>query len=128
MAYIHWMKNFNASVAREVKEMTRREVIQKAIEGNITWLQAADICQVSPRHMLRLRLRYQELGIDGLRDRRTGKRQSRVEYHSRWREMTSSLSYYGASLDRNGELNLGCLFGYSWQTFQTFRLFFDSRY
>lgn len=62
-------------VAREARTMTRAEVIQKAIEKRITWLQAASICQVDPRHMLRLRRRYEQFEADGLRDRRTGKRQ-----------------------------------------------------
>lgn len=55
--------------------MTRRDVIQKAIERSITWQQAADICGVTGRHMSRLREQYERLGIDGLRDRRTGRRQ-----------------------------------------------------
>lgn len=55
--------------------MTRRDVIQKAIEGRITWQQAASICRVTPRHMSRLRERYERFGIEGLRDGRTGKRQ-----------------------------------------------------
>jgi hypothetical protein len=62
-------------VARQARTMTRAEVIRKAIEKRITWQQAADICQVSPRHLLRLRQRYELYEIDGLRDRRTGKRQ-----------------------------------------------------
>ena len=57
--------------------MTRREVIQKAIEKKITWIQAASICGVTTRHMSRLRERYERLGIEGLRDGRTGKRQPR---------------------------------------------------
>jgi hypothetical protein len=57
--------------------MTRQEVIQKAIERAITWQQAADICGVTPRHMSRLRERYERLGIDGIRDGRTGKVQPR---------------------------------------------------
>lgn len=57
--------------------MTRREVIQKAIEKRITWLQASAICGVTPRHMSRLREYYEKFGVDGLRDRRTGKRQPR---------------------------------------------------
>lgn len=57
--------------------MTRREVIQKAIEKKITWIQAASICGVTARHMSRLRERYERLGIGGLRDGRTGKRQPR---------------------------------------------------
>jgi hypothetical protein len=59
----------------EARVMTRREVIQKAMEGKITWLQASQICSISPRHMLRLRERYQKLGDQGLRDGRQGKRQ-----------------------------------------------------
>lgn len=57
--------------------MTRQEVIQKAIEKKITWLQAADICGVTARHMSRLRERFELLGLDGLRDGRTGKSQPR---------------------------------------------------
>ena len=57
--------------------MTRQEVIQKAMEKKITWQQAADICGITARHMSRLREQYQELGIDGLRDGRTGKPQPR---------------------------------------------------
>jgi transposase len=63
------------SLAQEVRAMTRREVIQRAIDKAITWQQAADICGVTARHMSRLRQRYEQLGIDGLRDRRNGKRQ-----------------------------------------------------
>ena len=55
--------------------MTRRDVILKAIEGRITWTQAASICRLTPRHMARLRERYERLGMLGLRDGRTGKRQ-----------------------------------------------------
>lgn len=65
------------TLAVEVRAMTRQEVIQKAIEKKITWLQAADICRVTPRHMSRLKERYLELGLDGLRDGRTGKVQPR---------------------------------------------------
>jgi transposase len=62
-------------LAQEVRIMTRQEVIQKAIEKRITWQQAADICGVTARHMSRLRERHEQFGIDGLRDRRTGRRQ-----------------------------------------------------
>jgi transposase len=71
------MKHLNTEVAREAKTMTRREVIQKAIEKRITCIQAATICGVTARHMARLRERYERLGITGLRDGRTGKRQPR---------------------------------------------------
>ncbi len=62
-------------VAREARRMTREDVIRKAIEKKITWSQAASICRVTARHMRRLRERYEEFKIEGLRDRRTGKRQ-----------------------------------------------------
>lgn len=55
--------------------MTKEEVLLKAVEKRITWLQAADILGVSPRHARRLRERYERFGIPGLRDGRTGKRQ-----------------------------------------------------
>lgn len=64
-------------LAREIKAMTRAEVIQKAIEGRIDWLQAASICRVTDRHMRRLRERYERLGMPGLRDGRCGKHQPR---------------------------------------------------
>lgn len=75
--YASGMPGDSSALAQEAKAMTREEVILKAIEGRITWQQAADICRVSSRQMLRMRLRYQELGVEGLRDGRTGKRQPR---------------------------------------------------
>ena len=57
--------------------MTRVEVMKKAIEGRITWQQAADICRLTPRHMRRLRERFERLGHHGLKDGRQGKSQPR---------------------------------------------------
>jgi Helix-turn-helix domain len=62
-------------VAREAKAMTRQEVIQKAMAGRISWIQAADICRVTERHMRRLRDRYERFSVGGLRDGRAGKQQ-----------------------------------------------------
>jgi hypothetical protein len=62
-------------LAKEAKVMTRDEVLKKAFEGRITWLQAAEICGITPRHLLRLREQYQALGREGLRDGRAGRRQ-----------------------------------------------------
>ena len=70
-------KRHTAGPWREVRAMTRREVIQKAIEGKITWVAAASICGVTPRHMERLRERYERLGLEGLGDGRRGKAQPR---------------------------------------------------
>lgn len=52
--------------------MTKKEVITKAIDKRITWLQAADILGVTARHMRRLRVRFEEHGWGGLRDGRVG--------------------------------------------------------
>lgn len=52
--------------------MTRREVIERAIEGKINWIQAADILDLTPRHLRRLRHRYERLGDPGLVDGRRG--------------------------------------------------------
>jgi len=53
--------------------MTKKEVILKAIEGRITWIQAADILGVSARHMRRIKLGYDRHGFDALQDHRGGK-------------------------------------------------------
>lgn len=53
--------------------MTKAQIIVRAIEGRITWIQAATILGVSDRHMRRLKERYERDGYDGLRDCRGGK-------------------------------------------------------
>ena len=53
--------------------MTRNEIIIKAIEGRITWIQAASILGITDRHMRRLKKRYMEFGYEGLRDYRGGR-------------------------------------------------------
>lgn len=53
--------------------MTKKEVMLKAIEGRITWIQAADILGITARHMRRIKTRYEEFGFDALRDHRAGK-------------------------------------------------------
>jgi hypothetical protein len=64
------MDDITLRVARESKAMTRQDAIKKAVEGKINWLQAADILQLSVRHMRRLRERYEQFGIPGLKDGR----------------------------------------------------------
>jgi hypothetical protein len=56
-------------VAREAKQMTKRQVMMKAISGEITWLAAADILGVTPRHMRRMRRAMEIHGFGELRDR-----------------------------------------------------------
>ena len=42
--------------------MTREQVIRKALEGHISWEQAAAICRLTARHLRRVRVRYEQLG------------------------------------------------------------------
>ncbi len=53
--------------------MTKKEVMLKAIEGRITWIQAAEILGISERHMRRIKTRYEEFGFDALRGHRAGR-------------------------------------------------------
>jgi transposase len=54
------------------RAMKVQEVILRAMAKKITWWQAAEIIGISDRHMRRWRERYEELGYDGLFDRRRG--------------------------------------------------------
>lgn len=67
------MKAIEREVARKARAMTRNEVIVRAIEGKLSWIQAAEICGVSPRQMRRLKKRWEQWGYDGLVDGRSGK-------------------------------------------------------
>ena len=50
--------------------MTRREVIVKAVDGQITWVAAAQIIGITDRQMRRLKRRYEAQGIDAVMDHR----------------------------------------------------------
>jgi len=52
--------------------MKVQEVLLRAMSGQLTWLQAADILGWSPRTVRRWRVRYEQRGYDGLFDRRRG--------------------------------------------------------
>jgi transposase len=56
-----------AAVERAMKV---QEVILQALSGRQSWLQVADVLGVSPRTVRRLRLRYEQVGYDGLFDHR----------------------------------------------------------
>ena len=56
-----------AAVERAMKV---QEVIMRAMAKRITWWQAAEILGVSPRTMRRMRQNWEEVGYDGLFDRR----------------------------------------------------------
>lgn len=58
--------------ARSVERaMKFQEVILRAMSGQITWLQAAEILGMTPRNIRRYRARLEKGGYDGLLDRRT---------------------------------------------------------
>ena len=50
--------------------MTRKEIILKAINQDISWIQAATILGISDRQMRRLKTAYEKYGFGGLRDNR----------------------------------------------------------
>src|SRR6187401_244496 len=52
------------------RAMRIQEVVLRAMSGQLSWLQAAEIIGVTPRQMRRWRARYAEHGYDGLLDRR----------------------------------------------------------
>jgi transposase len=52
------------------RAMKVQEVILRAIDGQLTWVQAADILGCSPRTIRRLRWRLQHVGYEGLLARR----------------------------------------------------------
>jgi len=50
------------------RAMKVQEVILRALSGQLTWLQAAEILERSPRSIRRLRWRFEHWGYDGLFD------------------------------------------------------------
>jgi Winged helix-turn helix len=52
------------------RAMKVQEVILRALAGQLTWIQAAEILGCSPRTIRRLRWRLEHVGYDGLFDRR----------------------------------------------------------
>lgn len=50
--------------------MTREKILMMAVEGKISWLRAADILRVTPRHLRRIRRRWERDGALALVDRR----------------------------------------------------------
>lgn len=67
----------HAEVARKAREMTRREVVMKAIAGAMTWAVAATVLGVTERHMRRIRDKYEEFGVEAFEDGRAGRRRKR---------------------------------------------------
>jgi len=52
------------------RAMKVQEVMMRAIDGSLLWVEAAEIIGVSPRTMRRWKIRYERHGYDGLFDRR----------------------------------------------------------
>lgn len=53
------------------RAMNVNEIIMRVYNGQLKWVQAAEILGVSDRQMRRLRVRYEQHGYDGLVDQRT---------------------------------------------------------
>ena len=74
------MENMGRRVRREVRAMTRREVIMKVLARQLTWLQAAQVLGITPRHLRRSRRGYQRSGISAVMDQRGGRpRRKRIK-------------------------------------------------
>ena len=74
------MEDIERRVGREVRAMTRREVIVKILARQLTWLQAAQVLGVTPRHLRRIRRGYQHSGISAVMDQRGGRpRRKRIK-------------------------------------------------
>lgn len=58
--------------------MTRKEVIKKALRGELTWVAAAEILRLTPRQVRRIRARYKTHGEAGLVDLRLGMKNPRA--------------------------------------------------
>jgi transposase len=67
------MHNIERQVWREARAMTRREVITKAIAKQLSWVQAAAILGVTPRHMRRIRWKVEHWGFEAVMDQRGGR-------------------------------------------------------
>ena len=79
MCHLGGMRKTEKDIAREVKAMTRKEVLLKALEGRIRWWQAAQILGMTARNVRRLRWKMQTFGIEALSDGRSGlPRQARI--------------------------------------------------
>ncbi len=67
------MENIERRVRREVRAMTRREVITKAIAGQLSWVQAAEILAITPRQLRRMRWTVEHHGLEAVMDQRGGR-------------------------------------------------------
>jgi hypothetical protein len=61
------------SEATVERAMKVQEVILRPAAGKITWIQAAEILGVTPRHMRRWKEKYEQFGFHALFDGRRGR-------------------------------------------------------
>jgi transposase len=61
------------SEAAVERAMKVQEVILRAVAKKITWIQAAEILGVTPRHMRRWKEKYEQFGFHALFDGRRGR-------------------------------------------------------
>src|SRR6201982_3326266 len=74
------MQESEGQVRRGAHAMPRREVITKAIARRLSWVQAAEIIEIKPRQMRRLRYRVEHYGLDAVMDQRGGRpRRKRIK-------------------------------------------------
>src|SRR5215469_11743030 len=74
------MEEIEWRVRREVRAMTRREVIMKVLARQLTCLQAAQVLGITARHLRRIRRCYQRWGISAVMDQRGGRpRRKRIK-------------------------------------------------
>jgi transposase len=65
-------------VTRKAREMTRLEIVLKAVASVTTWAVAAKCLGVTERHMRRIRDKYERFGVDvAVQDGRAGGRRAR---------------------------------------------------
>ena len=64
------MQDAQYPVAAAERMMKVQEIVMRAMSKQITWWQAAEILGVSTRTMRRMRRGWQQVGYDGLFDRR----------------------------------------------------------
>jgi transposase len=72
---------------REIRDMRVKDIVGKAMVGEITWLEAERILGYSARHVRRLRARCVSEGAENLRDRRTGRAMPRKVCDDQVREI-----------------------------------------
>jgi hypothetical protein len=89
---------------RKVKAMTRREIITKAIDGQLSWVAAADIIGVSARHLRPIRPAIERDRISAVIDQRGGRpRRKRMRYPNVYRDSFAWKAKIVALLDQYGD-------------------------